>query len=533
MDSLIMSMDIIIGFIAIASMCFAVLFFIFSFIYRTHLTNNSAISLGLISLLVSVWLFSEVFRSLPATPLEVTNLPLFIALDLSIFLATTYIPFVFLIFAWEFPDVRISRRTVYSAFIFHSLLIAFQLWSIAQNTFIEDIFNQIFLIVLLGYVLFALILLIRRIPRHSSPIKEQLIFLCAGLGLSLGGSIITIFINNIINSDLLAFIPEILAFLFILNTSYIVISYNLFSFPPLLTKLLLTFALFLGTLYFQITLFLLGQTSRLALVTTSSSIFSVLFVFLVYILIKQIETKRVLKRKQAKLKTLAQEKDRFLRISSHQLRTPLTALEGYISLVKEETHQSPAETKHIVNTLDLLITRMQSLVQQLLSFNSLQTGTFEITQRQPIDVYNLLTEIKHTETAIEDIDDSVHFSMYGKENEYVIRGDRPKLKAALSNIVHNALTYTENLVTITLSHTNSNLEIYIEDNGIGITDSEQNILFEQFERGEKAAQRNPDGSGLGLYLAKQIIELHEGTISFDSKGRGKGTTVHISLPFSQ
>jgi signal transduction histidine kinase len=159
----------------------------------------------------------------------------------------------------------------------------------------------------------------------------------------------------------------------------------------------------------------------------------------------------------------------------------------------------------------------------------LQTGTFDIARSREIDLYSLLSEIKQTKTAIEDLDE-LHFPLRGHKDTHLVNGDRPKLKAAFSNLIHNAITYTERSVEISCVNQENGVQVTIADDGIGIIEDEQSILFERFERGDKAYQRNPDGSGLGLYLAKQIIELHDGSIHIQSEGRGQGTTVRVWLP---
>ncbi|PSO44145.1 MAG: hypothetical protein BRC23_01780 [Parcubacteria group bacterium SW_4_49_11] len=359
--------------------------------------------------------------------------------------------------------------------------------------------------------------------------RFPLFVLAGGYSVMMILGVILFAVNTYLDIPFLQLIPFILELGFSISSTYVILQESVFPVPKSITQIIIIIVFSFGSLFMELMLFGAGVQSSLLPIFVLLGVFLVLDILLIRRIIAEIDERRSLQKKQVRLETLAYEKDRFLRISSHQLRTPLSALDGYISLIEEDTREAPAETREITNNLSLLTARTQSLVQQLLSFNSLQTGTFDIARSREIDLYSLLSEIKQTKTAIEDLDE-LHFPLRGQKDTYLVNGDRPKLKAAFSNLIHNAITYTERSVEISCVNEENGVQVTIADDGIGITEDEQSILFDQFERGDKAYQRNPDGSGLGLYLAKQIIELHNGSIHIQSEGRGQGTTVRVWLP---
>ena len=111
-----------------------------------------------------------------------------------------------------------------------------------------------------------------------------------------------------------------------------------------------------------------------------------------------------------------------------------------------------------------------------------------------------------------------------------MKGDQKLLHSALTNVLDNAMRYSPNgKVNVDINSNNKNVEIVIKDTGIGISQEDLPFVFERFHRGKEAISIDPNESGVGLYVTKKIIELHNGGIYISSK-KGDGTTIKILLP---
>jgi signal transduction histidine kinase len=117
------------------------------------------------------------------------------------------------------------------------------------------------------------------------------------------------------------------------------------------------------------------------------------------------------------------------------------------------------------------------------------------------------------------------------ENIKQFKFDVHQMTEVLSNLIDNAINYTKSFVKISLKLEGENVVVFIKDDGIGVNKDDMSKLFNRFARAENAIKHKPDGSGLGLYVVKQIVELHNGKIWVESGGENKGSTFFVSLPY--
>jgi PAS domain S-box-containing protein len=238
---------------------------------------------------------------------------------------------------------------------------------------------------------------------------------------------------------------------------------------------------------------------------------------------EQVEARR-------KVEDLSRLKDEFLSIASHELRTPVTSIKGYTQLAKMLIKEGDLETseEYLDIALDQ-IDRMSRLILELLDVSRIETGRLEI-RREAILWAQFVRDVVHRHhTAVSDR--RFHVSVPNDAN--TVTGDRDRLEQVLGNLLENAVKYSPDGsdITVTVDNRNGTFVTAVCDRGIGIPADELGQVFERFHRGRQVSSTNYGGLGLGLYITKQIIERHGGSIWVESK-EGQGTTFYFSLPMA-
>jgi signal transduction histidine kinase len=236
---------------------------------------------------------------------------------------------------------------------------------------------------------------------------------------------------------------------------------------------------------------------------------------------------RQLRESNNKLRELDEAKDDFISMASHQLRTPLTSVKGYISMIKEGDagKVTPAQ-KQMLEQAFFSSQRMVYLIADLLNVSRLRTGKF-IIEPSPVDLARVVSE---------EIDQLIDIAKSRKltleyikpetsEGSLELMLDEVKTRQIIMNFIDNAIYYTPSggQITVKLINKPSTVELRVEDNGMGVPKSEQPHLFTKFYRAGNARKARPDGTGLGLFMAKKVIIAQHGSLIFDSK-EGKGST---------
>ena len=239
---------------------------------------------------------------------------------------------------------------------------------------------------------------------------------------------------------------------------------------------------------------------------------------------EQVEARR-------KVEDLSRLKDEFLSIASHELRTPVTSIKGYTQLAKMLIKEGDLNTseEYLDIALDQ-IDRMSRLILELLDVSRIETGRLEI-RREPIAWPQFVRDVVHRHhTAVSDRRFHVSVPDAGK----MVTGDRDRLEQVLGNLLENAVKYSPDGsdVTVMVEDRGDALVTAVCDRGIGIPADELAQVFERFHRGRQVSSTNYGGLGLGLYITKQIIERHGGSIWVESK-EGQGTTFYFSLPAAE
>ena len=231
-----------------------------------------------------------------------------------------------------------------------------------------------------------------------------------------------------------------------------------------------------------------------------------------------------------KLRELDRQKTEFVSIASHQLRSPLTAIKGYSSMLLENSYGELGERLRspIQNIFDAS-QRLVNIIEDFLNVTRIELGKmkYEFASINWRDLAEkVVGELRPT---IEKKDLVIDFS--AGEGNYIVTADAGKLSQIISNIIDNAAKYTPTgAIHVSMESLDSTLRLVVQDTGVGIPAETIPKLFEKFVRADDAGKVNYSGTGLGLYVAKQMVEAHRGKIWAESDGVGKGSRFIVELP---
>ncbi len=231
------------------------------------------------------------------------------------------------------------------------------------------------------------------------------------------------------------------------------------------------------------------------------------------------------------LRTLDEAKSEFISIASHQLRTPMTGIMGYLSmLVGGDFGKLDPKIGNILSQILDASKRMIRLINIFLNISKIEAGRFEL-DKKPVQFANIIeTEFVELKKLADDKGLKLTFKK-PKPPLPEVMVDRDKLADVVQNLVDNAIKYTEKgSVAVSASTVDGMIRIDVKDTGRGLKNTEVGKLFNKFVRGDGIARIHPDGSGLGLYIAKKIVESHNGRIWVESEGEGKGSTFSFVVP---
>lgn len=240
-----------------------------------------------------------------------------------------------------------------------------------------------------------------------------------------------------------------------------------------------------------------------------------------------------LQRTNARLRRLDAAKDEFLSMASHQLRTPLTSVKGYLSMVLDgDVGKITATQKKVLGEAFTSSERMVHLIHDFLNVSRLQTGKF-VLELQKVDLAVLVQDEVDT---LQRVAKSRNMKITYKNDagSVPLLLDDTKIRQVVMNYIDNAIYYSkpDTEISVTLTKEAGDVVLKVTDTGIGVPPSEQSQLFEKFFRASNARKQRPDGTGVGLYLAKKIITSHGGDVLFVSK-EGQGSTFGFRLPLVQ
>jgi PAS domain S-box-containing protein len=226
------------------------------------------------------------------------------------------------------------------------------------------------------------------------------------------------------------------------------------------------------------------------------------------------------------IKEQEQQKDYFISMASHELKTPLTSVKGYVQMLKV-MHEKSEDSflRNALNTMDRQIKTLTKLISELLDVSKIKSGGLNFHKKhfEIADLINeIVAEVKHI---------NPHFQFLVIPNEKIkVYADRDRIGQVLTNFLTNAVKYSPDskIVKIKYSNKNNHLNVAVEDFGIGISKKDQEKVFERFYRVEGRNENTFPGFGIGLFIASEIIKRHDGKIHVESEV-GKGSVFSFEL----
>jgi len=229
-------------------------------------------------------------------------------------------------------------------------------------------------------------------------------------------------------------------------------------------------------------------------------------------------------------KKLDRMKDEFVSTVSHELRTPLTSIRGSLGLLSSGRMGEFSETvKNLLNIANNNSERLLLLINDLLDMEKLASGKMEF-EYKALELTTFLQEAVEANHGY-GTQYNVSFDIVDSQQDAFIYADRNRMMQVLSNLLSNAAKFSPegSSVEISAKPHNEKIRIRVTDKGCGIPPEYQSQIFERFTQVDSSSTRSVGGTGLGLNIAKAIIEKHYGTIGFTSNPEG-GTTFYVDLP---
>ena len=234
-----------------------------------------------------------------------------------------------------------------------------------------------------------------------------------------------------------------------------------------------------------------------------------------------------------RLRELDKVKTEFISVAAHQFRTPLAAIKWTLSTVLEgDADNLTAEQKTLLMKGYESTDRVIRLINQMLVVTRIESGKIQY-EYAPIHIENLIDSVLLDFTGhAQEVEVEIIFHKPETQLPY-IQADPEKIRSVVQNLVENALQYTRKGGQVELSarQEGESIMVFVKDNGIGIPKKQQSGIFNKFFRAENASKERTDGSGLGLFVIKKIVENHGGSVGFDSE-ENVGTTFYFSLPIA-
>ena len=225
-------------------------------------------------------------------------------------------------------------------------------------------------------------------------------------------------------------------------------------------------------------------------------------------------------------------KDEFLATLSHELRTPLNVVAGWVRLLGRTMNTQPTDVRRGLPVLERNVDALRRLTDDLLGMSDVLAGRIFV-ERQPVPIDTLLSEIVESLAITAQAKRIAVNARFG--SRAVVEGDKNRLRQVFWNIMSNALKFTpeEGAVGLTARFDGTHAVVEITDTGIGIAPSFLPHVFDKFRQEDGTHTREHSGLGLGLAISRQFVELHNGTITAASGGRGGGSSFVVRIPASR
>lgn len=397
-------------------------------------------------------------------------------------------------------------------------------WGFLPFTIISTLFSVL-----------AVFFLVKRCLRAHGEERQQLRFVLIGLLLMLSLIIGTVLIPIIFfESGFFVSLTPVYALLFFGLTAYAIVQHHLFNIKVLATEALVVL---IGVLLLARVLVAESSADQLA-----SIVIFAITVFLGFLLTRSVQKEvkqreklqlltKELEASNFKLKELDQLKSEFLSFASHQVKAPLAAIKGFATLILDGTYgETSLAVEEAARKIKNIADRLIVMVNNILNLRKIEEGKMEY-QWMEINWGELIREVAEELKPLA-LEKGLMLNLKLSDQKIIIEADREKLRQVTQNLLENAIKYSgQGEITLELKTENKNSLFKIKDSGRGIPSELLPHLFGRFKRGRETAEKI-EGTGLGLYIAKQIVVAHQGEIEVESKP-GEGSVFTVKIPLAK
>ena len=367
---------------------------------------------------------------------------------------------------------------------------------------------------------YALYLLLREFANSKDDKRKQikLVLFSSVLGFVGGNSVVPLVYNVPLEP-----IPLVLVPLYLVTLTYAIARYRLFNIKVVTTELF-TFALWV---FILTRVFVSDNVQEQIINTTLLGLTIIVGVFLIRSVIREVSLRE-------RVEKLSEEKSEFMSFASHQVKGPLTNVKVATSmLLAGDFGPLPDQIKEIVKGLYDTAEKAIPMVQNFLDISKLEQSGGMQFDKKPIDIRQVAEEVMSGQKITAEAKGlGLEFSV-SPEGNFTVNADPTKIKEVIFNLIDNAIKYTPRgkvEVTLRADGQNKKVLLSVRDSGVGLTADDLVRLFTKFGRGKDAKRVNTHSSGLGLYLARQIVDAHGGRIWAESEGSGSGSVFTVELP---
>lgn len=520
--------------IAIAGI--GILGFIVFFNNRRSITNKTVLFFSISAILWSIFNYSYQQPDSPDT--------IFLLLRLHAFFAVWYVFFIFQLF-YVFPRENIKFLKGYKFFLlplvgFVSILtltpfVFKEITKFSLDGRIAGVANGpgIFLFgaTVVGLIISGPIMFIRRRRKATTTEKKQFSFVLVGALITFSLHIIFNFIfPAFLNNPRFIQLGAVFIFPFIVLTSYAIFKHHLLNVKVIATEIL-TFVLAVAMLFEVI---LSKDPATLALRSGVFALVLGLGILLIRSVLKEVEQREQLQvlnvklnKANTELESLSRFKTQLLSLASHQVKSPLAAIKGFATLLIEGSYGVVGDkVKETLGKIKRASDNLINLVNTLLDLRKVEEGKMEYTFAK-IGIRELVGSIV---AELEPLAKAKNLKFtFAPGPEFMVSADSSKLRQVIQNLVDNAIKYTPSgFVHVKIKDLGDSIAISVIDSGVGVPKELLPHLFEEFIRDERV-KKDILGTGLGLYIARKIVEAHNGTIGAESEGPGRGSKFFVKL----
>ncbi len=465
-----------------------------------------------------------------------------------VMMVTSFLGPILVLLVHTFPGDHITLRYRYF-FPLMGLMLASSLASLSPLVFSALEFPQgkpvpvpgpgipLFFLDFVGLFVVSFIILIHKYRKALGEEKLRVrSFLLGVIGsFSLMGLSTVIFVV-VLKTSSAVFLGPIFPLILISCISYAIIKHKIFSVKVFSTQILVTIiSIILFSKIFSAQSFLAQMLDILLFLVVSF-----VGVILTRTVRREVEQRQELaklaeslERANLQLKELDQQKTEFLSIASHQLRTPLSIIKGYIELISEGIYgKIPAKVKPILSDMDQSNERLVTLVDEFLDITRIEQARTKFDFKE-LDIVQLI------ESVIKELHPKAQSNGLSLEHVSATKSvvgvmDEEKIRHVVFNFVDNAIKYSEKgKVKIMASVEEGGISLRVQDHGFGFEKEDEVNFFQKFYRGKNVEKTNVNGTGLGIYVCKKFIEAHGGRVWAKSPGLGKGSEFGFWIPRQQ